>query len=251
MTSTLNFYVVGEVICDEILGLLEKYANESLAKQNVFRVGVSGGSLADVLTEGMYDLRTDFTKWQIFFCDERIVPYDSNDSTYGVFKRDLLDRRAQVPKTAFFPVNTTLSPSEAAADYEKTIRKAFKMENSSEVPSFDLLILGIGPDGHTASLFPEHPVLEEKMKLIAPIENSPKPPPNRITMTYPLINSAKVCMFGAQGKSKAEILRKILVDKEQNLPATRVDPANGHLIFVACDEAAALVDINPNREKDD
>ncbi|XP_055532518.1 6-phosphogluconolactonase [Wyeomyia smithii] len=251
MSSTLSYYVVGEVICDEILGLLEKYANETLQKQDYFRVGVSGGSLADIVAEGLYDLRTDFNKWQIFLCDERIVPVDSKDSTYGIYKRDLLDRRSEVPKSSFYPVNTALSPKEAAADYEKTIRKAFGLEKSKEIPSFDMLLLGIGPDGHTASLFPDHPLLDEKNMLIAPIENSPKPPPNRVTMTYPLINNAKVCMFGAQGKSKAEILKRILVDKDQSLPATRVDPVNGHLIFVACDEAASLVDIDPTREKDD
>ncbi|XP_053687454.1 6-phosphogluconolactonase-like [Sabethes cyaneus] len=251
MSSTLSYYVVGDAICDEILGLLEKYGNETLQKQSHFRVGLSGGSLADIVAEGLYDLRTDFSKWQIFLCDERIVPVDSKDSTYGIFKRDLLDRRSEVPKSSFYPVNTALSATEAAVDYEKTIRKAFNLENSKEIPSFDMLLLGIGPDGHTASLFPGHPLLEEKTKLIAPIENSPKPPPNRVTMTYALINNAKVCMFGAQGKSKAEILKRILVDKDQSLPVTRVDPVNGHLIFVACDEAASLVDIDPTREKDD
>lgn len=248
MSSQLNFYRVGDVICDEMLGLLEKFANETLAKQDVFRVGVSGGSVASILSEGMYDLRSDFSKWQIFFCDERIVPEEDKESTYGVYKRDLLDIHPEFPRTAFYPVNCTLSATEAAEDYEKTIRKAFKMEGSPEVPSFDLLILGIGPDGHTASLFPGHPLLDENSKLIAPIENSPKPPPKRVTMTYRLINNAKICLFGAQGQSKAEILKRILVDKDNSLPVTRVDPKDGRVVFVACDGAGSLIESDPSRK---
>lgn len=225
--------------------------------------------MATILAEGMHDLRSDFSKWQIFFCDERIVPEDDKESTYGVYKRDLLDNYPKFPKTAFYPVNCKLSATDAAVEYEKTIRKAFgQKEGSTEVPSFDLLILGIGPDGHTASLFPEHPLLDEKTVLIAPIENSPKPPPKRVTMTYPLINSAKVCLFGAQGAGKAQILKvcclllsreikffkfnfsfqRILVDNDQSLPVARVNPTKGRLIFVACDEAASLIEGNPSRE---
>ncbi|XP_055596219.1 6-phosphogluconolactonase [Uranotaenia lowii] len=248
MCSCLNFYRVGDAICDEMLGLLEKFANETLAKQEFFRLGVSGGSVATVLSEGMYDLRSDFSRWQIFFCDERIVPEDDKESTYGIYKRDLLDQHPEFPKSAFYPVNCSLTATEAAADYEKTIRKAFKLENSKELPSFDLLILGIGPDGHTASLFPGHPLLDEKTLLIAPIENSPKPPPKRVTMTYPLINNAKICLFGAQGQSKADILKKILVDKDQTLPVTRVDPKNGRLVFIACDGAGSLIEEDPSRK---
>uniref|UniRef100_A0A1Q3FYQ4 6-phosphogluconolactonase n=1 Tax=Culex tarsalis TaxID=7177 RepID=A0A1Q3FYQ4_CULTA len=248
-TAALDFYQVGDAVCDELLGLLEKFANETLAKQETFRVGVSGGSVATILAEGMHDLRSDFSKWQIFFCDERIVPEDDKESTYGVYKRDLLDNYPKFPKSAFFPVNCKLSATDAAIDYEKTIRKAFgQKEGSTEIPSFDLLILGIGPDGHTASLFPEHPLLDEKTLLIAPIENSPKPPPKRVTMTYPLINQAKVCLFGAQGAGKAQILKRILVDKDQSLPVARVNPTKGRLIFVACDGAASLIEGNPSRE---
>lgn len=239
------FYRTGDAICDEILGLLEKFANETLAKQEKFRLGVSGGSLADILCEGMSDLRSDFSKWQIFFCDERVVPVGDKESTFGVFKRDLLANCDNISESVFFPVNTSLEVNEAAAEYERTIRQTFRLDKPEDIPSFDLLILGIGPDGHTASLFPGHPLLDEKKKLIAPIDNSPKPPPKRVTMTLPLINSAKVCLFGAQGGGKAQMLKRIVADRDTSLPATLIDPPKGELIFVACDAAAALIEGDP------
>ncbi|XP_058053437.1 probable 6-phosphogluconolactonase [Anopheles bellator] len=247
MACKKALYRTGDAICDEVLGLLEKYANETLAKRDKFRVGLSGGSLADILCEGMADLRSDFSKWQIFFCDERIVPVADKESTWGIFKRQLLTTCDIVPESAFFPVNCALDVEAAATDYEQTIRRTFGLSSPEEVPSFDLLILGIGPDGHTVSLFPEHPLLQEKARLIAPIADSPKPPPKRVTMTLPLINNAKVCLFGAQGGGKAEILKRIVVDRDRSLPATLVDPVKGQLIFVACDAAAALIEGDPLR----
>lgn len=177
---------------------------------NVTEIGlILGGHVAEILAEKLHDLWADFNRWQIFFCDECLVPESDENSTYGVFRRDLLNRYDEVPESVFFPVNCSLSPAAAAAEYEETIRKAFRMENTSDIPSFDLLILNIGIDGHTACLFPGHPLLDEKTRLIAPILDSPEPPSCRVTMTYPLINNAKVCMFGAQGQSKAEVLKVI------------------------------------------
>lgn len=106
-----------------------------------------------------------------------------------------------------------------ANDYEKTIREKFEMKEG--IPSFDLLLLGIGDDGHTCSLFPNHKLLEENNFLVAPISDSPKPPPQRITMTYPLINNARHAIFTIPGVSKAEIIRKIFTENA-DLPARRV-----------------------------
>ncbi|XP_059608199.1 6-phosphogluconolactonase [Phlebotomus argentipes] len=122
---------------------------------------------------------------------------------------------------------------ECAKDYEKRIREHFK--EPEKTPSFDLLLLGMGPDGHTCSLFPGHKLLAETSSLVAPISDSPKPPPERVTMTYPLINEAKCCVFAMAGAGKAEMVRRIIKDKE-DLPAGRVKPADCVWII---DEAAA------------
>lgn len=106
-----------------------------------------------------------------------------------------------------------------ASDYEAVIREKFQMPTG--IPSFDLLLLGVGPDGHTASLFPGHRLLNVTDRLIAYISDSPKPPPQRITMTFPLINNARFSIFAVAGSGKAEIVKAIFADKE-DLPAARV-----------------------------
>lgn len=119
----------------------------------------------------------------------------------------------------FVSINVNDPLDKVAREYEATIRRDFNMPTG--VPSFDLLLLGVGPDGHTASLFPGHKLLDVTDRLIASISDSPKPPPQRITMTFPLINNARFSIFAVPGKAKAEIIKKIFADQE-DLPAGRV-----------------------------
>lgn len=133
----------------------------------------------------------------------------------------------KLTEAQFFKINGDLSLEECANDYEKRIKDVFK----SAMPVFDLLLLGMGPDGHTCSLFPNHKLLNETTLLIAPIDDSPKPPPQRVTMTYPLINNAKCCLFAMAGAGKAEMIDRILMKKE-GLPAGLVKPTPGKLIWI-------------------
>jgi 6-phosphogluconolactonase len=127
----------------------------------------------------------------------------------------------KVPLTEqqFMSININDPVEKVASDYEATIRQ--KLNTPVGVPSFDLLLLGVGPDGHTASLFPGHELLTENNRLVAFIKDSPKPPPQRITMTFPLINNARHSIFAVPGSGKADIIKQIFADKV-NLPAGSV-----------------------------
>lgn len=122
-------------------------------------------------------------------------------------------------ESQFVWINVDDPIEKIAEAYESAIREKFEMKTG--IPSFDLLLLGVGPDGHTASLFPSHELLNVTDRLIAFIKDSPKPPPQRITMTFPLINNARHAIFAVPGKGKAEIIRKLFTEKE-DLPAGRV-----------------------------
>lgn len=139
----------------------------------------------------------------------------------------------------FRSININDPVEKVADDYEASIKAEFG--NGSEIPSFDILLLGIGPDGHTASLFPNHPLLKMTNRLVTHIVDSPKPPPKRITMTYPLINNARNSIFTVPGKGKAAILKKIFEDKE-DLPAARVRSNNVYWLFDN-DSAPSLTEI--------
>uniref|UniRef100_A0A7G3AA34 6-phosphogluconolactonase n=1 Tax=Lutzomyia longipalpis TaxID=7200 RepID=A0A7G3AA34_LUTLO len=221
-------------VIEKLAELVEKYAQEAIAGKSSFSIGLSGGSLVKYLAAGLPHIQTDWSKWKLFFCDERYVPVDSADSTFGLYRQTLIPATS-LTEEQFVQINLKLPLEECAVDYEKRIREFF--HEAVGVPSFDLLLLGMGPDGHTCSLFPDHGLLGETSCLIAPISDSPKPPPERVTMTYPLLNAAKCCIFAMAGASKAEMVRRILKDGE-NLPAGRVQPLNGQLFWIL-DTAAA------------
>nr|CAI5853492.1 unnamed protein product [Callosobruchus analis] len=224
-----------ENVISKLCEVIENSAKENIEKHGVFNIGFSGGSLVTFLATGLPKVKTDFTKWRIFFCDERVVPEDDADSTYGTYKRGLIDSgKVNLKPDQFITIKQGVPADEAAVDYAQKILRCFP--GVANVPVFDLLLLGMGPDGHTCSLFPGHPLLEEKTKWIAPITDSPKPPPNRVTMTYPVLNHAKMCVFATAGKEKADMVRRILVEKE-DLPAGRVKPVAGKVMWILDKEA--------------
>ena len=135
-----------------------------------------------------------------------------------------------------------MSVEDAAKDYTSKLRKQF---GDDSLPSFDLLLLGMGPDGHTCSLFPGHPGLSETEALVIPISDSPKPPPCRITLTFPVLNSARCVAVVSTGASKADAVKACLepAPGELPLPAGRVQPkAPGELYWFMDDGAASKLD---------
>ncbi|KAI2666027.1 6-phosphogluconolactonase [Labeo rohita] len=163
--------------------LVSSRAEKALSTGGSFSLGLSGGSLVSILGKELPAVPSlDCSKWLIGFCDERLVPFSDPESTYGLYK-------------------------------------AF---NTGEIPVFDMLLLGMGPDGHTCSLFPDHPLLQ------------------RVTMTLPTVNAAQCVVFVSTGGSKAPVLKQVLEGGEgPALPAALVAPRQGELFWLVDEPAAA------------
>ncbi|MFP4257566.1 MAG: 6-phosphogluconolactonase [Desulfovermiculus sp.] len=217
-------------------------AEQAAAARGRFSVALSGGSLMDLLSPPLITapLRSqiDWPSWEIFWADERCVPLLSPDSNFAAANR-LLFKHVGIPWAQIHEIDDTLAPREAARAYQIEIKETLQPPNG-QLPRFDLILLGMGQDGHTASLFPGHEVLQEKQKWVAPVLDAPKPPPERITLTLPVINYAREVIFVVTGTEKAPALRAILYEQDhgQNLPAALVDPTHGHLQWLV-DEAAS------------
>jgi len=198
---------------------------------------LSGGTTPKSLNELWardYVTRMPWKKIHLFWGDERYVPYDDERSNYRMARESLLSR-VNIPDGNIHPMPTDLAdPNEAAIAYEKTLREFF-----IDRPEFDLLFLGIGPEGHTASLFPDSPALAEKQRAVVAVV-APAEPPQRLTLTYPMLNRSRNIFFLAEGVKKREIISEIRREPENatsRYPAARIRSA-GRLIWFL-DQAAA------------
>ncbi|KAK7940452.1 hypothetical protein WMY93_003778 [Mugilogobius chulae] len=228
-----------------LVSLVLSRAERAISSRGRFTLGLSGGSLVSMLSKELLSLpQLDCSKWICAFCDERLVPFDDPESTYGLYKNNLFSK-VNIPDSGILKIEPSLAVAECAEDYTMKLQSVFPGET---IPVFDLLLLGMGPDGHTCSLFPDHPLLEETEKIVAPISDSPKPPPQRVTMTFPTVNSARCVAFVSTGGSKAPILKEVLEGREgPALPAARVVPQNGELFWLVDDPAAASLTIQVER----
>jgi len=193
---------------------------------------LSGGStpkgLFALLASGKFpDLPWD--KTFLFWGDERYVPSDAAESNFRMTKESLL-AKVPIPAENVFRIKTEISPADlAAADYEQTLKTFFNLK-PGELPRFDLTLNGIGVEGHTASLFPDSPALEETTRLVlAPWIEKFKM--FRITLTLPVFNHAACVLFLAVGKEKAPILQEVFGKPSGGLPAQRIQPTNGELLW--------------------
>jgi 6-phosphogluconolactonase len=208
-------------------------AEQAIMKRMCFYIALSGGSLMEIIGPPLVakPLRDeiDWSGWHIFWADERCVPPTSPESNYGIANQKLF-RQVNIPFNQIHPLDSSLGASEAAEAYEATLNKVFQ-PRAGRIPRFDLILLGIGEDGHTASLFPNHPLLNERRRWVAPIFDAPKPPPVRVTLTLAVINNARHIVFVAAGAGKKAILSEILGPgiHRRKLPAALVNPHHGDL----------------------
>jgi 6-phosphogluconolactonase len=216
----------------------EWMTSAALAAKGPFRVSLSGGStpktLYGLLASDGFTERFPWQRVSWYWGDERFVPHDHPDSNYRMTREAML-ARAPVPPENVHPIPFGGDAGEAARRYERTLQQAYgaKVLDPSR-PLFDLTLLGLGTDGHTASLLPGEPVLEERERWVAAVSHGR--PEVRITSTFPVIDSSRSVAFLVAGREKAGILRAIRAGGS-DVPAARVRPAGDLIWFV--DKAAA------------
>lgn len=215
-------------------------ANTSIEREGRFNLVLSGGSspkkLYELLVSTSYRNKIEWRNVFFFFGDERYVPLDHKDSNFLMAKNTLFDS-LKIPEDHVFPIDTSLPPAESAAAYEKQIRGHF-----TSTCNFDLILLGLGDNSHTASLFPHTTVLHEKKALVKEIFVK-EVSMYRITFTAPLINLAHAVAFLVYGESKAEAVHHILKDS-LNIdlyPAQLIHPEKTELIWFLDKAAAAKI----------
>jgi 6-phosphogluconolactonase len=236
------------VICRDLDELSRRAAEEfvGLAGQSVrhsgrFTVALSGGStpksLYHLLGEPAYSERVPWHKVHFFWGDERCVPPDHPESNYGMAKAALLSK-VPIPEENVHRMAGEKEPPVAATEYERTLIEFFGLQRG-EWPRFDLMLLGVGEDGHTASLFPESEALENREKLVVATYVE-KLKAYRLSLTLPVINHAANIWFLVAGASKATVVSRILKagPASSRLPAARVAPVDGRLIWFITRNAA-------------
>jgi 6-phosphogluconolactonase len=216
----------------------EWMTSAALEAKETFRVSLSGGStpktLFGLLASVEFKSRFPWQRVSWYWGDERFVPYDSPESNYRM-TREAMFNRAPVPAENIHPVPVDGTPEEAARRYEEALQEAYGGTTLDPArPLFDVTLLGLGPDGHTASLLPGEPVLEERKRWVAAVSHGR--PEVRLTMTYPVIESSRRVAFLVSGREKAPIFRAIR-SGGSNVPAARVQPVGELFWFV--DAAAA------------
>jgi 6-phosphogluconolactonase len=213
-------------------------ASQAVQSSGRFSVALSGGSTPKSLYALLASGSIPNLPWEnifFFFGDERFVPSDHPDSNYKMARETGLF--SKVPSDHVFRVPTEEKDANSAAlNYEQTLQKFFSLR-PGEYPRFDLVLLGLGPDGHTASLFPSSSALNEKSRLV--VANwVDKFQTNRITFTLPVLNGSACAMFLVSGADKSKIVHEVLENENANLPSQKVRPSDGRSLWLL-DRAAA------------
>ena len=236
-----HIYTDADTLLASLADFVVTKANEAIRQQGRFSFVLSGGSspkkLFELLASDRYRKQIDWTKVFFFFGDERYVPADHPDSNFLMAKKALFDA-LQISPGQIFRMKTELAPEEAALAYEKDLQGYFV----NNLVRFDLVLLGLGDDAHTASLFPHTSVLQEKDSLVKALYIE-KVKMNRITLTAPCINQAAAIAFLVYGPSKAEAVQHVL-EGAQNIheyPAQLIRPNGGSLHWFLDEAAAARI----------
>jgi 6-phosphogluconolactonase len=219
-----------EQLARESAAAITQLAATAIASRGVFRIALSGGSTPQRLYGELARAPIDWSRVELFWGDERNVPHDDPQSNYRMVRLALLEP-AHVPSTSAMGVPTHLpSPSDAAWSYERTLRDRFHEAADGGWPRWDLVLLGLGDDSHTASLFPHTKALHETGRWFV-ANDVPQHQTTRLTLTYPAINSAAAVWFLVAGRSKRGALETVWQGRRSidDYPAQGIDPTDGEL----------------------
>jgi len=228
--------------------LFAKAAADAVKTRGVARIAISGGSTPKavfaLLASESYVGQIPWAQIQLFWVDERCVGPDDPDSNYGMTKKAMLDS-VPLPAANVHRMEGEMDPAEAASRYEAEIRNTFKLEGA-ETPTFDLILLGMGDDGHTASLFPHTEGLDELAR-IAIANHVPQKDTWRMTLTWPVITQGREVAFLIEGAAKAEILHTVMQGKydPETYPSQLIRPASGRLTLMLDTASAAKLELPP------
>jgi 6-phosphogluconolactonase len=244
LAVTYRVYADGEALARAAAEHFKDRVEQAVAKRGRARIAISGGStpkrtftlLADA--NEPYGKEIPWDKVEVFWVDERTVGPDDPDSNYRMTRETLLSKVPLKPENVH-RIEGELDPEEAAAKYESLIRRAFRLEGA-EAPRFDIVWLGMGDDGHTASLFPHTQGIYELGRIVY-ANHVPQKATWRITLTWPVINEALDVVFLIGGADKAAPLERVLYGEydPQTTPTQLIQPKNGSITFLVDEQAAA------------
>ena len=227
----INIFDNPGFVFNEAADLILQLCEKAIAEKGSFTIALSGGhtpkKLYELLSQAPYANKIKWKNVFVFWSDERCVPISDEENNSHMASIALLNN-VPIPKENIFPIPVNFEPAKAAARYEQMIRTFFK---ETEI-HFDLILLGVGDDGHTASLFPGTDILDEKKALVKQVYLEEKKV-YRVSFTFPLINNAKNILFLVTGKDKAPILEKIFIKIKRihPFPAQLVRPVKGKLLW--------------------
>jgi 6-phosphogluconolactonase len=232
-------------LAEQAACLVADAARGAVAVRGRFTLVLSGGSTPEktyrLLGTGAPQTDLDWTRTYLFFGDERFVPPDDPGSNYGMARRSLIERLNLPAEHVFAMPTDGPNPADGAARYTASIAEFFCAAPDGEPPMFDLVLLGLGDDGHTASLFPGRPALHVTNRWVTDSPPGRLPPPvDRITMTFPILNRARRLMFLVAGENKAEVVRELFEESPEieTYPAAGIRPKSGSVQWLL-DPAAA------------
>jgi 6-phosphogluconolactonase len=232
MSADVSIYPVQQ-LTERFARIAEEECRRAIAERGSFSIAVPGGSAAEVLLPSLVVASVDWPKVSVFWVDERMVPPDDVDSNFRLARAVWLEKVPIPPERIHRMPGEDEAPAARAA-YARVLR-----EHLGEPARFDLVLLGVGSDGHVASLFPGHRLLRAWDRDVAILDDAPKPPPRRMTLTLKALTAARRIVVYATGAAKAGAIGAALGNDESELPVALATMGDSHVTFLLDPEAGS------------